>query len=84
MSIITSPDNVTDVLRIAFFFHPIVAEDNIVKYTPGKFPLQEIQPVDTETVVRLLHHVKADLVGVIRSLPVEFRFPENYWEPTAK
>lgn len=61
-----------------------MTEDNVVNHTPGEFSLQEIQPVDGGTVVRLLHHVKADLVYVIRSLPAEFRFLKNYWEPTAK
>ena len=84
ITIVTSPDNDADVFRIAFLFHPIMAEDNVVNHTPGGFDLLESQPVDAGTLVRLLHRVKANPICVIRSLPAEFRFLEDCWEPMAK
>ena len=84
ITIVTSPDNHADVFRIAFLFHPIMAEDNVVNHTPGGSDLLESQPVGAGTLVRLLQSVKANPICVIRSLPVEFRVLEDYWEPTAK
>ena len=65
ITIVTSPDNEANVFRIAFLFHPIMVEDNVVNHPPGRFDLLESQPVDAGTLIRLLDRVKADLICVI-------------------